>query len=66
MPPSDTTPPPTDSFRRRKLLGFALAWGFLAAVPVSPAQDQTPAWPDALIGYTEYRTNLPGGRPVSA
>jgi TolB protein len=35
-------------------------------VPSLPwAAEPAPAWPDALIGYTEMRTNLPGGRHVN-
>ncbi len=34
-----------------------------SAAPVAADSDDTP--PDALIGYTEFRTGLPGGRYVN-
>jgi Tol biopolymer transport system component len=40
-------------------LPVLLAWSILAAAP--PAAPPAP-WPTALIGHTELRTNLPGGR----
>jgi Tol biopolymer transport system component len=52
------------SFSRRQLLYSALAWGLLGAVPPR-GQAQAPAWPDALIGYTEFQTNRPGGRQAN-
>jgi arylsulfatase A len=34
----------------------------LDEIQVSGRTVERPAWPDTLIGYTEFRTNLPGGR----
>jgi Tol biopolymer transport system component len=51
----------TGRFTRRALLRSALAWGVLGSIPAPHARAETPR-PDALIGYTEFRTNLPGGR----
>jgi hypothetical protein len=39
---------------RHRLLGSALAWCMLGTVAL-PAPAQAPAWPDALIGHTEFR-----------
>jgi Tol biopolymer transport system component len=64
MSPSDTPSLPTGTFSRRKLLRSALAWSLFGTVPL-PARAQAPAWPDALIGYTEFQTNLPGGRQAN-
>jgi TolB protein len=46
---------------RRQLLRTAALCCALEAVPALPAGAAAP-WPTALIGYTELRTNLPGGR----
>jgi Tol biopolymer transport system component len=40
-----------------------LAAALESAAPFAADQDDTP--PDALIGYTEFRTDLPGGRYVN-
>ena len=40
-----------------------LAAAFESAAPLAADRDDTP--PDALIGYTEFRTDLPGGRYVN-
>ncbi len=45
------------AFRTAVLL---LALAVMTQVPAADAAD--PAIPDALIGYTDFRTNLPGGR----
>ena len=45
---------------RRQLLGRAAACCALG-LPALGAPAEKPA-PDALIGYTEFQTNLPGGR----
>jgi Tol biopolymer transport system component len=63
MPESDTRPLRAGSCRRRALLWATLAWGLIGAA--APGRAQAPAWPEALIGYTEYQTNLPGGRQVN-
>ena len=45
---------------RRQLLGRAVAC-CAAGLPALPALAEGPQ-PNALLGYTEFRTNLPGGR----
>jgi Tol biopolymer transport system component len=45
---------------RRRLLGRAIA-SCAAGFPLLHARAEAP-WPDNLIGYTAFRTNLPGGR----
>jgi Tol biopolymer transport system component len=39
-----------------------LAWSILCLFPLPDLPAAAPAWPVSLIGYTELRTNLPGGR----
>jgi Tol biopolymer transport system component len=58
-----TLQPPSSTWL--KLLCLTLGCGVFGAVPVPTGRAQAPAPPDALIGYTEYRTNLPGGRQVN-
>jgi Tol biopolymer transport system component len=39
-----------------------LAWSVLCFAPLPHLSAAAPGWPVPLIGYTELRTNLPGGR----
>jgi Tol biopolymer transport system component len=50
------------AFSRRDGLRCLVALGMLVAASLPPVWSEEQAWPDALIGYTELRTNLPGGR----
>jgi Tol biopolymer transport system component len=58
----ESTPPGhTAPVSRRQFLQHTLTSCALVVAPGLPARAETP-WPDALIGYTELRTDLPGGR----
>ncbi len=57
-----TTPPTTLASRRDFLRAGAAA--ALGPVPLVAADHDDPP-PDCLIGYTEFRTDLPGGRHVN-
>jgi Tol biopolymer transport system component len=46
----------------RERLCCVLAWSVLCLAPLPRLPAAAPAWPLSLIGYTELRTNLPGGR----
>jgi Tol biopolymer transport system component len=52
---------PSATVSRRQFLPHAITGCALAAAPGLPARAEPP-WPDTLIGYTELRTDLPGGR----
>src|SRR5688500_18847885 len=58
-----TTRPAAIVSRRDFLRAGAAAAALGPAVLFAADRDDTP--PDALIGYTEFRTDLPGGRYVN-
>src|SRR5436309_10481564 len=49
---------------RRDILRLGVTVAALG--PGAPAADKDDAPPDLLIGYTEFRTDLPGGRYVNS